>query len=65
MKILVAVGDVAFDEIFHPVGRRPVERCDAVLRLPGTSSGSHETVEIATSPGRTVFYDIADVPAAA
>lgn len=24
------MGDVAFDEIFHPVGRRLVGRCDAV-----------------------------------
>jgi hypothetical protein len=59
-----SVGDAAFDEIFHPVGRRLVERCDAVLRLPGTSTGSDEMVEIAGSLGRTVFYDLADVPAA-
>ncbi|BEP12774.1 hypothetical protein acdb102_10850 [Acidothermaceae bacterium B102] len=59
-----AVGDAAFDEIFHPVGRRLVERCDAVLRLPGSSSGSDEMVAIAASLGRTVFYALADVPAA-
>jgi hypothetical protein len=58
-----SVGDAAFDEIFHPVGRRLVARCDAVLRLPGASAGSDEMVEIAESLGLQVFYDVADVPA--
>ncbi len=59
------VGDAGFDEIFHPVGRRLVARCDAVLRLRGASSGSDEMVEIAQSFGLQVFYDAADVPAVA
>jgi len=58
------VGDAAFDEVFHPVGRRLVARCDAVLRLPGTSTGSDEMVELAHERGIPVYTELADVPPA-
>ena len=58
------VGDAAFDEVFHPVGRRLVARVDAVLRLPGASAGSDEMVELARARGIPVYTDVADVPAA-
>ena len=58
------VGDAAFDEVFHPVGRRLVARVDAVLRLPGDSAGSDEMVELARARGIPVYTDVADVPAA-
>ena len=59
------VGDAAFDEVFHPVGRRLVARVDAVLRLPGESAGSDEIVALARARGIPVHTDVADVPAAA
>ena len=34
------VGDAAFDEIFHPVAERVLERCDACLRIGGPSQGA-------------------------
>jgi hypothetical protein len=58
------VGDAAFDEVFHPVGRRLVARVDAVLRLPGASAGSDEMVELARARGIPVYTDVAEVPAA-
>src|SRR6266487_3406339 len=39
-----AVGDALFDEIFHPVARRLLARCDAVLRIGGPSAGADEMV---------------------
>jgi hypothetical protein len=33
------VGDEPFEEIFHPVAERLLERCDAVLRVGGPSQG--------------------------
>jgi len=57
------VGDAAFDELFHPVGRRLVDRVDAVLRLPGASAGSDEMVEIARSRGIPVWSDPEEIPA--
>ena len=57
------VGDAVFDEIFHPMGRRLVQRCDAVLRLPGASVGADEMVALARTHGATVFHTLAEVPA--
>ncbi len=58
------VGDPAFDEVFHPMGRRLVARCDAVLRLPGPSAGSDEMVALARAAGAAVYTDAAGVPPA-
>ena len=58
------IGDAAFDEVFHPIGRRLVARCDAVLRLPGASAGSDEMVQLARARGAAVYTDLAEVPAA-
>ncbi|SHG68064.1 DUF4406 domain-containing protein [Geodermatophilus nigrescens] len=57
------VGDAAFDEVFHPMGRRLVARCDAVLRLPGASAGSDEMVALARARGAAVYTSVAEVPA--
>ena len=59
------VGDAGFDAVFHPYGRRLVERCDAVLRIGGASAGSDEMVELARAAGRLVVHDVAELPAAA
>ena len=59
------VGDAAFDEVFHPMGRRIVARCDGVLRLPGASAGSDEMVQLAEARGIPVWHRVDDVPPAA
>ena len=59
------VGDAAFDEVFHPLGRRLVARCDAVLRLPGASAGSDEMVALARARGAAVYTSVDEVPAVA
>jgi hypothetical protein len=56
------VGDEAFDEVFHPMGRRLVARCDGVLRLPGNSAGSDEMVAIARARGAAVWTSVDEVP---
>ena len=38
--------DADFDEIFHPIARRLVERCDACLRIGGPSRGADEMVTL-------------------
>ena len=58
------VGDDAFDEVFHPMGRRLVARVDGVLRLPGASAGSDEMVALAEARGIPVWTHVDDVPPA-
>lgn len=58
------VGDAVFDGIFHPISRRLVARCDAVLRIGGASAGADEMVALARDAGKAVFVRIDDVPPA-
>jgi hypothetical protein len=59
------VGDAVFNEIFHPVSRRLVAKCDAVLRIGGASAGADEMVALARQHGKAVYFSIDEVPAAA
>jgi hypothetical protein len=56
------VGDEPFDEIFHPIAVRLLERCDAVLRVGGPSQGADEMVRVAQERGLRVFYGLSEVP---
>lgn len=56
------VGDALYDEILHPTAGRLIERCDAILRLPGESKGADNDVRLANARGIPVYYDIADIP---
>jgi ADP-ribose pyrophosphatase len=56
------VGDAAFDEVFHPIAERILERCDAVLRVGGASQGADRMVEVARARGLAVFHDLGEVP---
>jgi hypothetical protein len=58
------IGDAAFDEIFHPVSRRLVARCDACLRVGGPSQGADEMVALARSMHKPVYFRYEDIPAA-
>ena len=57
------VGDAVFDEIFHPVARRLLDRCDAVLRVGGPSVGADEMVERARAAGKLVVSSVDALPA--
>lgn len=57
------IGDAVFTEIFHPISRRVVARCDGVLRIGGASAGADEMVAIAREHGRAVYRSMAEIPA--
>lgn len=56
------VGDAAFEEIFHPIAERLLVRCDAVLRVGGTSHGADLMVRVARERGLAVFSSLHEVP---
>jgi hypothetical protein len=56
------IGDPIFDEIFHPISRRLVSKCDACLRIGGPSKGADEMVALARSFQKQVFFRYEDVP---
>jgi hypothetical protein len=59
------IGDAAFNEIFHPVARRLVARCDAVLRIGGPSAGADEMVALGRTHDKAIYRALAEVPPAA
>ena len=56
------IGDAAFDEIFHPISRRLVAKCDAVLRIGGPSAGADEMVALGRQHGKAIYLALGDVP---
>ena len=58
------VGDAIFNEIFHPVARRLVAKCDACLRIGGPSKGADEMVALARENGKAVYFSLKEVPSA-
>lgn len=56
------VGDEAFNEIFHPIAERLLEKCDAVLRVGGASSGADLMVQVAQQNGLQVYTNVEDIP---
>src|SRR5580658_8974971 len=55
-------GDAIYDEILYPIANRLITRCDAVLRLPGSSKGADEDVRMAQARGLQVFHHLSEVP---
>jgi hypothetical protein len=58
------IGDDVFNAYQYPVAQRLLERCDAVLRIPGDSRGADLDVARARELGVPVYTDLSELPAA-
>ena len=58
------IGDQAFNEIFHPIAVRLLEKCDAVLRVGGPSAGADEMVRVGRNLGLNIYTTPGEVPKA-
>ena len=56
------IDDPVFNAYQYPVARRLLQRCDAVLRIPGESRGADQDVALARELGLPVFGDAAELP---
>jgi len=56
------IGDDAFNEVFHPVAVRLLEKCQAVLRVGGSSAGADEVVRIGRERGLKIYHSLAEIP---
>ena len=56
------VGDARWNEVQYPTAARLIERCDAVLRLPGESTGADNDVRLARERGIPVYFEVEKVP---
>lgn len=59
------IGDEIFNEIFHPISRTLVAKCDACLRIGGPSQGADEMVALSRSLGKQVYLRYSDIPGCA
>ena len=57
------IGDAIFNDIFHPIARQLVARCDACLRIGGPSQGADDMVELARQNGKLIFQHFEGIPA--
>lgn len=55
------IGDPVFNEIFHPISRRLVAKCDACLRIGGPSIGADEMVALARQHGKVVYFSLEEI----
>ena len=58
------VGDAAYEEIFHPIAKRLLEKCDAVLRVGGASAGADLMVEMARRNSLQIYTEFDQIPRA-
>ena len=56
------LGDEPYQEIFHPIAERLLEKCDAVLRVGGASEGADLMVEVARRNGLQVYTKLEQIP---
>ena len=56
------IGDAAFNDVFHPIAVRLLEKCDAVLRVGGPSAGADEMVRVGRELGLTIYTKVAEIP---
>jgi hypothetical protein len=67
LQVLRGAGEIGLDgpparQIMYPTAERLLEHCDAVLRLPGESTGADQDVAIARERGLPVFTRVEDIP---
>ena len=55
-------GDEVFNEVFHPIAVRLLEKCDAVLRVGGASTGADEMVSVGRNLGLVIYESVEDIP---
>jgi hypothetical protein len=56
------VTDPLAARVMYPTAQRLLQHCDAVLRLPGNSTGADQDVAIARELGLPVYYSVEDIP---
>ena len=56
------LADDLSEQVMYPTAQRLLAHCDAVLRLPGESTGADQDVAIARQRGIPVYFRVEDIP---
>jgi hypothetical protein len=63
LPVIEVAGPDSFDELMMPLSLALAERCDAVLRIGGPSSGADQEVERIRARGGAVYHSVGELPA--
>ena len=55
------MGDDIWNELFHPVAIRLIEKCDIIFRIGGPSGGADEMVRIGKEKQKRIIYSIEEI----
>ncbi|MFC3742814.1 DUF4406 domain-containing protein [Paractinoplanes deccanensis] len=58
------VTDPIAERVMYPTAERLLQHCDAVLRLPGASTGADQDVAIARKRGIPVYHRVEEITSA-
>lgn len=58
------IGDEPFNRIFHPISVQLIDKCDAVWRVGGASSGADEMVKTGRENGKQIYFELDEIPQA-
>jgi len=64
LPLIAAAGADRDQAVMMPLSLALAERCDAILRIGGPSSGADAEVEVFRARALPVYYALADVPPA-
>jgi len=62
LPIIEVAGSHMFDDVMMPISLALAERCDAVLRIGGSSKGADEEVEVFKKRELPVYYGLNEIP---
>lgn len=65
LPMIQAAGPQVYDSVMMPLSLALADRCDAILRIEGRSTGADEEVERVQARGGFVYHSIAEIPDAA
>jgi hypothetical protein len=61
LPMIDVAGEGAYDELMMPISLAAAERCDAVLRIGGASTGADQEVERIQARGGKVYYALEEL----
>lgn len=62
LPIIQEAGENSYSEIMMPVSLSLCERCDAILRIEGESSGADQEVAVFKERGKIIFKNLEEIP---
>ena len=64
LPVVQVAGEAAYESMMMPISLELAGRCDAILRLPGESTGADQELEVFRKKGLPVYQSPEEIPEA-